>query len=90
MNKSSVSGKVSQIIGPVVDVFFKESLPKINEALKIKDSDIILEVQQHLGSGQVRTIAMSSTDGMLRGPRSNRYGRADHCASRECCLGKNV
>lgn len=67
MNKSSVSGKISQIIGPVVDVFFKESLPKINEALKIKDSDIVLEVQQHLGSGQVRAIAMSSTDGMLRG-----------------------
>ncbi len=67
MNKSSVFGKVSRIIGPVVDVFFKESLPNINEALKIKDSDIILEVQQHLGSGQVRAIAMSSTDGMLRG-----------------------
>ena len=67
MNKSSVSGKVSQIVGPVVDIFFKESLPNINDALKVKDRNVILEVQQHIGSGQVRAIAMSSTDGMSRG-----------------------
>jgi len=67
MNKSPVSGKISQIIGPVVDVFFEESLPNINDALKVKNTNIVLEVQQHLGSGQVRAISMSSTDGMLRG-----------------------
>ena len=65
-------GKISQIIGPVVDVSFSDDahLPKICNALEItKDSGhkIILEVQQHLGEDRVRAIAMDSTDGLLRG-----------------------
>ncbi|MEO6189733.1 MAG: F0F1 ATP synthase subunit beta [Saprospiraceae bacterium] len=66
-------GRVSQIIGPVVDVNFSgstESLPEIYNALCIKRSgkeDLILEVQQHLGEDSVRTIAMDSTDGLTRG-----------------------
>ncbi|HTD39215.1 MAG TPA: F0F1 ATP synthase subunit beta [Mucilaginibacter sp.] len=65
-------GKISQIIGPVVDVSFAgdSHLPKIYDALEItKDNGqkIILEVQQHLGEDRVRAVAMDSTDGLLRG-----------------------
>src|SRR5205823_1400726 len=65
-------GKISQIIGPVVDVNFSDDahLPRIYDALEIiKDNGqkIILEVQQHLGEDRVRAIAMDSTDGLLRG-----------------------
>jgi len=65
-------GKISRIIGPVVDVSFTDNahLPKIFDALEItKDNGqkIILEVQQHLGEDRVRAIAMDSTDGLLRG-----------------------
>jgi F-type H+/Na+-transporting ATPase subunit beta len=61
------TGKISKVIGAVVDIFFEDELPKINEALKIEEKGLILEVQQHLGRGEVRTIAMSSTDGLSRG-----------------------
>ena len=66
------SGKIAQIIGPVVDVSFTENahLPKIYDALEIvKDNGqkIILEVQQHLGEDRIRAIAMDSTDGLVRG-----------------------
>jgi F-type H+-transporting ATPase subunit beta len=62
-------GKISRIIGPVVDVSFADDahLPKIYDALEItKDNGqkIILEVQQHLGEDRVRAIAMDSTDGL--------------------------
>lgn len=61
-------GKVSEIIGAVVDVEFpRDAVPKIYDALKIKENDIVLEVQQQLGDGVVRTIAMGSTDGLRRG-----------------------
>jgi F-type H+-transporting ATPase subunit beta len=65
-------GKISRIIGPVVDVSFTDNahLPKIFDALEITKSNgqkIILEVQQHLGEDRVRAIAMDSTDGLLRG-----------------------
>lgn len=65
-------GKISRIIGPVVDVSFSDNsqLPKIFNALEItKDNGqkIILEVQQHLGEDRVRAVAMDSTDGLLRG-----------------------
>jgi F-type H+/Na+-transporting ATPase subunit beta len=63
-------GKVSQVIGPVVDVEFAEGLPKIYDALEIKLGDkgkLVLEAHQHLGSGKVRAVAMGSTDGLKRG-----------------------
>ncbi|NCC70107.1 F0F1 ATP synthase subunit beta [bacterium] len=65
MNK----GKITQIIGPVVDVKFEDKIPNIYNALQIDNNGdkIILEVQQHLGMNQVRTIAMESTDGLVRG-----------------------
>ncbi|HEX7768988.1 MAG TPA: F0F1 ATP synthase subunit beta, partial [Dokdonella sp.] len=61
-------GKVVQIIGAVVDVEFpRESVPKVYDALKIEGMAITLEVQQQLGDGVVRTIALGSTDGLKRG-----------------------
>ncbi|MGA8279114.1 MAG: F0F1 ATP synthase subunit beta [Rhodanobacteraceae bacterium] len=61
-------GKVVQIIGAVVDVEFpRDSVPKVYDALKVANTDITLEVQQQLGDGVVRTIALGSTDGLKRG-----------------------
>ncbi len=61
-------GKIVQIIGAVIDVEFpRDSLPKVYSALKLKEVDLILEVQQQLGDGVVRTIAMGSSDGLKRG-----------------------
>ncbi len=66
------TGKVSQVIGPVVDVSFenKNELPDILNALKVtknNGNEVVLEVQQHLGEARVRTIAMDSTEGLVRG-----------------------
>ena len=62
------SGKTLQIIGAVVDVQFpRDQIPGIYEALKINDSGLTLEVQQQLGDGVVRTIAMGSSEGLKRG-----------------------
>jgi F-type H+-transporting ATPase subunit beta len=62
------SGKVVQIIGAVVDVQFpREQMPKVYDALKIDSAGLTLEVQQQLGDGIARTIAMGSTDGLKRG-----------------------
>ena len=70
-------GKVVQIIGAVVDVEFpRESVPKIYDALKIDGTAITLEVQQQLGDGIVRTIALGSTDGLRRNLLANNTGRA--------------
>ncbi len=62
-------GKITQIIGPVVDVKFNEELPAINNALEVKlseDEKLILETAQHIGSNQIRAISMGSTDGLRR------------------------
>jgi F-type H+-transporting ATPase subunit beta len=75
----SDKGKVIQITGPVVDVAFDpESLPEIYNAILVKDSDrhidLTLEVAQHLGNDTVRCVAMSSTDGMIRGMEATNTG----------------
>ena len=66
-------GKIVQIIGAVVDVEFpRDSVPKVLDALTVDGTDIMLEVQQQLGDGVVRTIALGSTDGLRRNnPISN-------------------
>ncbi len=71
-------GKITQIIGAVVDVRFDESLPPIYSALSVKSANgqtIILEAEQHLGDNEVRTVAMSSTDGLLRGMEVTSEGK---------------
>ena len=64
-------GKISQIMGAVVDVTFEDgNLPEIMNALNVDredEGDLILEVAQHLGDSIVRTVAMDSTDGLVRG-----------------------
>ena len=66
---SKKAGSITQIIGPVVDVQFIDGLPNILDALTVeKDGEkIVLEVAQHLGENIVRSIAMSATDGLVRG-----------------------
>jgi F-type H+-transporting ATPase subunit beta len=77
---SNAIGKVSQIIGPVVDVVFntkEHELPKIYDSLEIVKQDgskLILEVQSHIGEDSVRTISMDSTDGLSRGTRVQATG----------------
>ena len=67
------SGKISQIIGPVIDVVFDNTdsgLPKIYDALEITKNDgtkMIIECQQHIGENSIRAVAMDSTDGLKRG-----------------------
>ena len=67
----SVTGKIVQVIGPVIDIRFDpEHLPSINNAIKVKTDDqtsMTAEVAQHIGDDVVRCIAMSSTDGLVRG-----------------------
>ena len=62
------TGKVNQIIGAVVDVKFpQKEMPKVHDALVLTEKDLTLEVQQQIGDGVVRTIAMGPTDGLTRG-----------------------
>src|SRR6188472_3516523 len=68
-------GKITQIIGAVIDVEFpRDSIPRVYDALKLKDVDLTLEVQQQLGDGVVRTIAMGSSEGLKRGLAVNSTG----------------
>ena len=72
---SQIVGHISQVIGPVVDVYFEGTeaelmLPSIHDALEIRKNHgkrLIVEVQQHIGENTVRTVAMDSTDGLQRG-----------------------
>ena len=62
------SGHIVQVIGAVIDVEFdRQSVPKVYDALRVDDADLTLEVQQQLGDGVVRTIAMGSSEGLSRG-----------------------
>ena len=71
MKHTKNEGIVKQIIGVVVDVFFASDLPKIYNALELDNhgQKLTLEVEQHLGNGIVRTIAMGTTDGLRRGDK---------------------
>ncbi|NPU90442.1 MAG: F0F1 ATP synthase subunit beta [Gammaproteobacteria bacterium] len=69
------SGRIVQIIGAVIDVEFpRDSVPKVYDALKVDTVTTVLEVQQQLGDGVVRTIAMGSTEGLKRGLAVNSTG----------------
>jgi F-type H+/Na+-transporting ATPase subunit beta len=70
------NGKVVQVIGAVVDVEFpRDSIPKIYDALRIESADLTLEVQQQLGDGVVRTIAMGASEGLKRGLMASNTGK---------------
>jgi F-type H+-transporting ATPase subunit beta len=69
------AGNIVEIIGAVVDVEFpRNSVPKVYDALRVNDAGLTLEVQQQLGDGIVRTIAMGSTDGLRRGLSASNTG----------------
>ncbi len=66
------TGKIVQVIGPVVDLTFDaENMPGLNNAINIKNAekniDLVVEVAQHIGNDTVRAVALSSTDGLSRG-----------------------
>ncbi|MCC5884645.1 MAG: F0F1 ATP synthase subunit beta [Halomonas sp.] len=70
-----MSGRIVQIIGAVIDVEFpRDSVPKVYDALNVANSETVLEVQQQLGDGVVRTIAMGSTEGLKRGLETTNTG----------------
>ena len=77
---AEIIGEISQVIGPVVDVYFESAennLPNIYDALEIKRDTgevLIVECQQHIGENTVRTIAMDSTDGLRRGMKVKTTG----------------
>ncbi len=87
-----VEGKIIQVIGPTVDVEFSDGhLPAIYNALKIKREghpDLILEVQLHLGENKVRTVAMDSSDGLVRNQKVFDTGEAITIPVGESVLGR--
>ena len=68
---NKLTGKISQVLGAVVDVSFDGELPRIMNALEVDNhgTKLILEVAQHLGENSVRTIAMDATEGLKRGDK---------------------
>jgi F-type H+-transporting ATPase subunit beta len=86
-------GRVKQIIGPTVDIEFRsDSLPNILNAIRIADAergiDIICEVAMHVGDNVVRCVAMSSTDGLVRGMPAEDIGSPIEVPVGEQCLGR--
>ncbi len=96
MNDSHI-GKVIQVAGPAVDVqFSEEHLPGIYNAIQVTSEgfdvptplDVILEVQQHLGEGRVRTVALQPTEGMVRGMKVTDTGAPINVPVGRPCLGR--
>ena len=89
-------GTVVQVIGPVLNVAFdREELPRIYNALRIQETtsggqevELVAEVQQHIGRGQVRAVAMSSTDGLVRGMEVEDTGQPITVPVGEASLGR--
>ena len=88
--KEQKTGHVVEVIGPVVDVQFEEDhLPFIHNAVRITSEgfdvpeplDIVAEVEQHLGEGRVRCVAMKPTEGLVRGMKADDLGETDFRAS---------
>jgi len=83
------SGEVVQVIGAVVDVKFPaDAMPKVYDAMKLADRDLTLEVQQQLGDGVVRAIAMGSSEGLTRGLEVNNTGGPIQVPVGEKTLGR--
>ncbi len=83
------AGSIVQVIGAVVDVeFARDAMPKVYDALTVDNTEITLEVQQQLGDGVVRTIALGSTDGLKRGIPVSNTGAAISVPVGEKTLGR--
>ncbi|MEI6806095.1 MAG: F0F1 ATP synthase subunit beta [Myxococcaceae bacterium] len=88
MAEALMDGRITQVIGPVVDVEFpSEALPKIFTALTLENS-LVLEVAQHLGENSVRCIAMDSTEGLVRGTKVRNSGAPIMMPVGKCTLGR--
>jgi len=89
-----MTGKIAQVIGPVVDVDFEDYLPAINEALEVnfevdgKKKRLVLEVASHIGDNRVRTIAMDLSEGLVRGMEVKATGDAIKVPVGEEVLGR--
>ncbi len=89
-----MKGKISQVIGPVVDVDFEDYLPEINEAIEVnyqvegEDKKLILEVAAHIGDNRVRTIAMDMSEGLVRGMEATALGTPIQVPVGEEVLGR--
>src|SRR5690554_5914169 len=93
---TEATGRIVQVIGPVIDVeFTDDTIPEIYNALEITSTGnggpairVVAEVQQHIGRNQVRAVAMSSTDGLTRGMEVRDTGRAIAVPIGEPALGR--
>ena len=92
---ATADGKIAQVIGNVVDVEFpSETLPEIYTALTVQEGagaaarTVVCEVQQHLGRNQVRAVAMSTTDGLVRGAPVKNTGAPISVPVGDACLGR--
>lgn len=84
-----MAGEIIEVIGAVIDVEFpRDKIPKINDALKVQERNLTLEVQQQLGDGVVRTIALGSTDGLRRGLSVTNTGKPICVPVGEATLGR--
>jgi len=89
---ATATGKISQVIGAVVDVQFEGALPPILNALEVQECDyrLVLEVAQHLGGNNVRTIALDSTEGLIRGQPVMDMGNPIMVPVGQECLGRII
>jgi F-type H+-transporting ATPase subunit beta len=82
-------GKILQVVGPVVDVEFEEgNLPQLQNALVVADTGLVIEVSQHLGNNIARCVAMSATDGLVRGMEVENTGGPITVPVGEVTLGR--
>lgn len=91
-NSAVKNGKITQVIGAVVDVHFEDELPPILNALEVEgvESRLVLEVAAHLGGHTVRTIALDSTDGLVRGQEVRNTGAPIMVPVGRGCLGRII
>src|ERR1700682_4903747 len=91
-NKPNAVGRITQVIGAVVDVQFKDHLPAILNALETKNQGnrLVLEVAQHLGESTVRTIAMDTSEGLVRGQEVSDTGQPIRVAVGGGALGRLI
>src|ERR1700728_885862 len=89
MSSGKSSGKIVQIIGAVIDVEFpRDQIPEIYDALQVDEVDLTLEVQQQLGDGIVRTIAMGPSEGLRRGLTVTGTGKGISVPVGQATLGR--